>query len=57
MTDNSAIKRNELKINRGETSRVIQWLRLSTPSAGNQGSIPGLGTRSATKTQCSQINQ
>ena len=25
---------------------MVQWLRLSTPSEGDQDSIPGLGTRS-----------
>ena len=28
------------------TSLVVQWLRLHTPNAGGQGSIPGQGTRS-----------
>ena len=28
------------------TSLVVQWLRLSTPSAGGPGLIPGQGTRS-----------
>ena len=28
------------------TSLVIQWLALYAPSAGDQGSVPGLGTRS-----------
>ena len=27
------------------TSLVVQWLRLSTPSAGGPGLIPGQGTR------------
>ena len=29
-----------------ETSLVVQWLRLLSPSAGGMGSIPGGGTRS-----------
>ena len=29
-----------------ETSLVVQWLRLHTPSAGGLGLIPGQGTRS-----------
>ena len=32
--------------NSGETFWVIQWLRHCAPSAGDQGSIPGQGTRS-----------
>ena len=28
------------------TSLLVQWLRLHTPNAGDQGSIPGQGTRS-----------
>ena len=28
------------------TSLVVQWIRLHTPNAGGQGSIPGQGTRS-----------
>ena len=52
-----------------ETSLVVQWLRLHTPSEGDQGSIPGQGTRAhmpqwrqkilhaETKTQDSQINK
>ena len=28
------------------TCLVAQWLRLCTPNAGGQGSIPGQGTRS-----------
>ena len=28
------------------SSLVVQWPRLSTPSAGDPGSIPGQGTRS-----------
>ena len=28
------------------TSTVVQWLRLSVPSAGGLGSLPGQGTRS-----------
>ena len=28
------------------TSLVVQWVRLCTPNAGGQGSIPGQGTRS-----------
>ena len=28
------------------TSLVVQWLRLHTPNAGGQGSIPSEGTRS-----------
>ena len=27
------------------TSLVVQWLRLSAPSAGDMGSIPGQGTK------------
>ena len=54
---------------RGGTSLVAHWLRLHIPNAGGLGSIPGQGTRShmpqgrekilrsATKTQCSQINE
>ena len=47
------------------TSLVVQWLRLCATNAGDQGSIPGQGTRShilqlkipsaKTKTQCHQI--
>ena len=49
------------------TSLVVQWLRLSTPSAGDLGSTPGEGTRShmpqlkilcaARKSWWSQINK
>ena len=28
------------------TSLVVQWVRLRTPNAGDQGSNPGRGTRS-----------
>ena len=30
----------------GETSLVVQWLRLYAPNAGGQGSIPGQESRS-----------
>ena len=29
----------------GQTSLVVQWLRLHAPNAGGQDSIPGKGTR------------
>ena len=31
---------------RGETSLVVQWLRLCAPNAGGLGLIPGQGARS-----------
>ena len=31
---------------KGETSLLVQWLRLCTPNAGSPGLILGLGTRS-----------
>ena len=44
----------------GNTSVVVQWLRLHVPSEGVSGWIPGQGTRShmlqLSKTQYSQIN-
>ena len=30
----------------GGTSLVVQWVRIHTPNAGGQDSIPGWGTRS-----------
>ena len=33
-----------VKVHRTETSLVAQWLRLSTPNAGDPQSIPGQGT-------------
>ena len=39
-------KKFVLKISRGGTSLVVQWLRLRAFSAGGQGSIPDQGTRS-----------
>ena len=33
-----------LRIQRGGTSLVVQWLRLHASNAGGEGSIPGLGT-------------
>ena len=36
------------------TFLVVQWLRLCSPSAGGPGSIPGQGTKIATKTQLGQ---
>ena len=39
-------KKGDLKKHRGETSLVVQWLRLHAPNSGDLGSIPGQGTRS-----------
>ena len=53
----------------GETSLVVQWLRLLAPNTGGLCSIPGQGPTSftpqqrsktpcaSTETQCSQINK
>ena len=35
------------------TSLLVQWLRLSTSTAGGTGSIPGWGTKILQATQCS----
>ena len=48
----------------GETSLVVQQLRLYAPTSGGPGSVPGQGTNVATrslstetKTWCTQINK
>ena len=37
------------------TSLAIQWLRLHTSTAGDQGSIPDWGTKILHATQCGQF--
>ena len=37
---------DRLKVYHPGISLAVQWLRLCTPSAGGQDSIPGQGTRS-----------
>ena len=44
--DPSCLLRRMLKIRKGGTSLVVQWVRLRAPNAGGLGSIPGQGTKS-----------
>jgi len=37
-----------------ETSLAVQWLGLGASSAGDEGSIPGRGTRFLYASQCDQ---
>ena len=39
-------EKSHIKSRARGTSLVVQWLRLHSPNAGGQGSIPGQGTRS-----------